>query len=77
MERCPDAELYTQRNQNKTVNSRLKRNTVRSSVHDAGEKQFRGLAPACLGHNLNRMLKRSVQDFDKQHDKKSVEIGAT
>lgn len=51
-----DAELYGQRNQSETVNSRLKRKygTFVRSRH--WWKQFRELAMGCLTHNLDQTL---------------------
>lgn len=51
-----DAGLYSQRSQNETVNSRLKRK-YRAFVRSRHWwKQFRELTITCLTHNLNRSL---------------------
>ncbi len=51
-----DTELYGQRSQNETVNSRLKRKYGAFVRSRRWWKQFRELALACIVHNLDRAL---------------------
>ncbi|WP_227378555.1 IS5 family transposase [Haladaptatus halobius] len=51
-----DADLYSQRSQNETVNSRLKRKYGAFVRSRHWWKQFRELAVNCLTHNLDRSL---------------------
>jgi IS5 family transposase len=51
-----DADLYAQRNQNETVNSRLKRKYGAFVRSRRWWKQFREIALACIVHNLDRLL---------------------
>ncbi|MHC3381492.1 IS5 family transposase [Haloarcula sp. H-GB5] len=51
-----DANLYGQRSQNETVNSRLKRKYGAFVRSRHWWKQFRELAIACLAHDLDRSL---------------------
>lgn len=51
-----DADLYGQRSQNETVNSRLKRKYGAFIRSRHWWKQFRELAITCLTHNLDRSL---------------------
>ena len=51
-----DADLYGQRSQNETVNSRLKRKYGAFIRSRHWWKQFRELAITCLTHNLDRLL---------------------
>jgi IS5 family transposase len=51
-----DTDLYAQRNQSETVNSRLKRKYGAFVRSRRWWKQFRELALACLVHNLDRTL---------------------
>jgi IS5 family transposase len=51
-----DTELYGLRNQNETVNSRLKRKYGAFVRSRCWWKQFRELALACIVHNLDRVL---------------------
>ncbi|WP_380676322.1 IS5 family transposase [Salinigranum sp. GCM10025319] len=51
-----DADLYGQRSQNETVNSRLKRKYGSFVRSRHWWKQFRELTIACLAHNLDRSL---------------------
>lgn len=51
-----DADLYGQRSQNETINSRLKRKYGAFIRSRHWWKQFRELAITCLTHNLDRSL---------------------
>lgn len=51
-----DTEIYGQRSQSKTVNSRLKRRYGAFARSRCWWKQFRELALACIVHNLDRTL---------------------
>jgi IS5 family transposase len=51
-----DANLYGQRSQNETVNSRLKRKYGAFVRSRRWWKQFRELAIGCLTHNLDKTL---------------------
>ncbi len=51
-----DADLYGQRSQNETVNSRLKRKYGAFVRSRHWWKQFREFTIACLAHNLDRTL---------------------
>lgn len=51
-----DANLYGQRSQNETVNSRLKRKYGSFVRSRCWWKQFRELATGCLTHNLDQTL---------------------
>ena len=51
-----DSDLYGQRSQSETVNSRLKRKYGAFARSRRWWKQFRELALACLVHNLDRAL---------------------
>ena len=51
-----DADLYSQRSQNETVNSRLKRKYGAFVRSRHWWKQFRELAVGCLTHNIDKSL---------------------
>jgi len=51
-----DADLYGQRSQNETVNSRLKRKYGAFVRSRHWWKQFRELAVVCLTHNIDKSL---------------------
>jgi hypothetical protein len=51
-----DADLYGQRNQNETVNSRLKRKYGAFVRSRHWWKQFRELVVGCLTHNIDKSL---------------------
>ena len=53
-----DSELYGQRSQNETVNSRLKRKYGAFVRSRYWWKQFREIVLACLTHNIDQILKR-------------------
>ena len=58
---CLDSDLYGQRSQSETVNSRLKRKYGAFVRSRRWWKQFRELALACIAHNLDRAIQRLVQ----------------